>query len=634
MIITVPNYSESKSDFPALLTILLTLVFFNRCSDESLDQLTSEPILEAKAATAKHNINSYQDSKINNSRRDIAARLSSSLKDKEFRKFLKKEAMKQVDGDYDVYFRDLSSKSIPGKGRAIDHIYPQSNSRSERDKTEEIEALDRGLIISIPVHAEEWDEENFTPPVVFLPEFFNESTAKTVTGYDADGNEITLSAQVEPDFPVIVVRPSDRIDAEGNMIFGPGANASNHSNSRIAINHASSTIASTSSEEPIPCTASPVTSAPASLTINRYGVQNEVRVSWPAVPNADFYRVYMQEKGSHNWTLAAHTAYTAKFITVSGNAEYYTFKVRGGNCATADADYLYVSEKTTSCIPNTIPYNVRTLVSGSGTVAVDWSQSSSSETEGYKLLYRKDYLVDDGKGNYTTQEGNVWNIKTTNSAVNTDYLLTGLSPGFYMTKVRAYNSCGTTYDSEWSGNFASTRVPGRAEKITRFKFTDVKHWESWVLGKLEWKVWVVMGNATNAGTVTEALYKNIKRKREGEWININLPVLSSWYPTVDPGSREESTMYTVMWAELDHVCQCVTNFSVAINAKYTQTVTLTQGQAELKQSVEAGTNISFDVDINKVEGDKTLPAAYVNYWDTYGTASDLPATCQVFFSGK
>ena len=42
--------------------------------------------------------------------------------------------------------------------------------------------------ISVPVHAEDWDVENYIPTVVFVPEEFSEKPGKNITKNDYRGN--------------------------------------------------------------------------------------------------------------------------------------------------------------------------------------------------------------------------------------------------------------------------------------------------------------------------------------------------------------------------------------------------------------------------------------------------------------
>ena len=62
-----------------------------------------------------------------------------------------------------------------------------------------------------------WDTEKYTPMVAFIPVDYDEKTFTEVTAYDMNGVKHQLNTKVEPDFPVIVVGISERVDSNGNL---------------------------------------------------------------------------------------------------------------------------------------------------------------------------------------------------------------------------------------------------------------------------------------------------------------------------------------------------------------------------------------------------------------------------------
>ena len=69
------------------------------------------------------------------------------------------------------------------------------------------------LNISVPVNIEKWETSTYAPLVIFIPAGFSERTTKQVVAYDKDGKEHWLDAKVSPDFPVVVVGPSERVSS-------------------------------------------------------------------------------------------------------------------------------------------------------------------------------------------------------------------------------------------------------------------------------------------------------------------------------------------------------------------------------------------------------------------------------------
>lgn len=78
------------------------------------------------------------------------------------------------------------------------------------------DALPR-LQVAVPENFESWDPATYTPLVASMPEGVDDLAVETVTAYDAEGNAVTLDAQVAPEVPVIVVGLNERTDEDGTL---------------------------------------------------------------------------------------------------------------------------------------------------------------------------------------------------------------------------------------------------------------------------------------------------------------------------------------------------------------------------------------------------------------------------------
>ena len=126
------------------------------------------------------------------------------------RQQLKAEALKKFDGDYDVLYQPFVAEhgefgqrvAAAVDGAGLDGLtMPGLLERTPM------------LNLSVPVNIEKWETNTYAPLVIFIPAGFSERTTKQVLAYDKDGHEHWLDAKHAPDFPVVVVGPSERVSS-------------------------------------------------------------------------------------------------------------------------------------------------------------------------------------------------------------------------------------------------------------------------------------------------------------------------------------------------------------------------------------------------------------------------------------
>ncbi|HYV94278.1 MAG TPA: DUF3103 family protein [Chitinophagales bacterium] len=156
---------------------------------------------------------------INESLDKAALIVATSLQDPALRSFIKAEALKQFDGDYDVLYR--SAKTIVINGRSLENIFSGATQArfSQAGEFESVISNVPNFQISVPVHCEEWNTDNDIPLVAISEKDADEKTLQQVKAYDSEGNIHFLSADAEPDMPVIVVGISERVDNNGALKY-------------------------------------------------------------------------------------------------------------------------------------------------------------------------------------------------------------------------------------------------------------------------------------------------------------------------------------------------------------------------------------------------------------------------------
>ena len=141
-----------------------------------------------------------------------------------YRQLLKAEALKQFDGDYDVLYRAFAAQQ-PGFGQRMDELVAGSKDSQPLTGMTDVLAHVPNLNISVPVNINKWDAGSFSPLVVFIPADYDEKTyTKPLQAYDQDGQVHLLDTKKAPDYPVVVVGPSERVKGTDltSENFGPG----------------------------------------------------------------------------------------------------------------------------------------------------------------------------------------------------------------------------------------------------------------------------------------------------------------------------------------------------------------------------------------------------------------------------
>ncbi len=169
----------------------------------------------------------FLDNEYNTDFSDFAKAVRNALnKSPDFREFVKEEALLMIDGDYDVVLQKVINKNIavPSTTKSakvnftvkdlLEDCYSESARLKLKSTSTSIidELLNKypDMQIAVPVHAEEWDVENYIPTVTFLPWEYEDATTTTITGYDSKGNIVAIDVINEPAQPVIVISENER----------------------------------------------------------------------------------------------------------------------------------------------------------------------------------------------------------------------------------------------------------------------------------------------------------------------------------------------------------------------------------------------------------------------------------------
>jgi hypothetical protein len=141
----------------------------------------------------------------------VARKLAKTLANASVRNFLKAEALKKFDGDYDVLFTSL-----------LDYA-AQHPEAAELRELAAVTSRFPLLNVAVPVNIDKWDAASFTPLVAYLPDNFDEKSTAPIIAFDAAGTVHLLDSRQTPTVPVIVVSQNERTElTQGKVALKQG----------------------------------------------------------------------------------------------------------------------------------------------------------------------------------------------------------------------------------------------------------------------------------------------------------------------------------------------------------------------------------------------------------------------------
>ncbi len=174
---------------------------------EPLFEPSNEVILIPNTAKLSNLMNFRVGEVINNlEAEEFAKMLAHSLKDKDLRQFLKAEAGKRFDGDYDILVNQISDAKV-GNSK----FYEKVSSNSIKGKEVFDNALKNNLLnISIPLFNEVWNDKTQIP-LVGVALDFNEKSTKFIKAFDKFGKSYLIDCNIEPNVAVIIIGNNERV---------------------------------------------------------------------------------------------------------------------------------------------------------------------------------------------------------------------------------------------------------------------------------------------------------------------------------------------------------------------------------------------------------------------------------------
>ena len=293
-----------------ILVAAISIVLLASCTKDDVLSHSIQSVKEYSVEQKTDLISSY------------AQMLAASMGNPEIRNVIKSEAQLKFDGDYDILVNTLHSVELEEHNVTIKKMLANSCVETRANEggfsgdletlIEEIQAQFPNLQVSVPVHCDEWDTENYIPLVAFLPYDYDDQVATEIEAFDTNGNSYMLSLDEDPEQPVIVVSISERVDRDGSF---KGGDAS-------YVNFEDVDVVTTRT--------SPTT--PSDINLFHAGAET-LELGWADLSNETGYVVYRKSEGGSTYSvianLPANQNYYIDTNVVAGVK--YSYKVRAIN---------------------------------------------------------------------------------------------------------------------------------------------------------------------------------------------------------------------------------------------------------------------------------------------------------------
>jgi len=211
MIFSVQKFREKSNQWLLLSATVLSISLSSCEKEENLIHTKNNSItsLDAKNAQGEK----IYDSQSENQRIFGKALLEAMKNSPSLRKFIKTEALKKFNHDYDVLFATVKNEIVE-EGKTFRDIILENlekNGQSE-EILKQIEFTNPLLTIFVPslpensFSAETWDTENQIPDVALR--LF---TTNDVPCFSLEKGEYVLEAKYIPSFPIVVIKHNERV---------------------------------------------------------------------------------------------------------------------------------------------------------------------------------------------------------------------------------------------------------------------------------------------------------------------------------------------------------------------------------------------------------------------------------------
>ena len=504
----------------------------------------------------------YAKTEYNFDMRDFAMAVNDAINsNKSFRKLVKEEALVQFDGDYNFLLSHVAEKEVshndvdngidtPNKAksnfrvrdmledafytlneknelrgarakRMISKVNGLQNSSASQTIIDELMEKYPLLQIAVPVHIEDLEDENYIPPVTFIPEECDEQNTEYLLGFKQDGI-IAIDAITEPDNAVIVIGINERIPMREEV--GGGSDVT------------------------------PPT--PSGLTVRV--IESGILLNWNMPAGTDLantlgYKVYRKKGLETDFSLFAsvqgyaNRSFIDQDVTNNVTFQYYVVAYNNYNLS-GESNY----ETITPARPNAASTFV-VEQEALNRVNLRWT-FASNEYNGDVKIYKRNM----GYGGSTSYGGPIVTLPA-----SADYYFdTDITPGqkteYLLERVTATGTSIPAYDFIYTP-YRDMSTDSKV-RIAKIKFSNISKIESWWAGKPEFRVKVLTVNGDKTTVIEPGLYIEMNTRTNDKWSTVSLnqgrvpidwkPNKANWFDGLSFYFAEEDDNCFLSWAKV------------------------------------------------------------------------------------
>lgn len=185
--------------FVTIISLLFTLTVCHK--DENVIEVITNP----------YDVKSESNSALE----ELALIFTEANTSDSFRNELKSDALIEYDDEFLLNYSKLKTKNNDNN---IIKLLKMYSGDLDLDKIQSLVDKIPSYEVSVPINADVWDTENYTPLVAFIPENFNEKIHKKIKAFNGSGNPIWIDVNEDPTLPVILIRPKENVDLSKYII--------------------------------------------------------------------------------------------------------------------------------------------------------------------------------------------------------------------------------------------------------------------------------------------------------------------------------------------------------------------------------------------------------------------------------